>query len=88
MASIVSYHSHDYKPTDLTPVIASFDTEGHICPLYVRIHGESFKIDSFWVKYAFAHTIEFHCKIQDHGFLRPLVLTYYQSEGVWGIPPT
>ena len=34
---IVSYTSYDYKSMKVVPVIASFDTEGHIKPLYVRI---------------------------------------------------
>ena len=37
MPAQVSYTSYDYAPVEIIPVIASFDSEGHIRPLYVRI---------------------------------------------------
>lgn len=86
MGSIVSYNSYDYKPFTTVPVIASFKTNGHIIPLYVRINGAALKIDSYWERCNFSNTIEFHCKVSDHGIARPLILTYYRIENVWGIP--
>lgn len=47
MGKSVSYSSFDYKPVDIIPVIASFDSDGHIAPLYVRIEGESYKMIPF-----------------------------------------
>lgn len=82
-----SYNSFDYKPIAVIPVIASFDTKGHIKPLYVRIGEKSYKIESFWIRHQFVNTTEFHCQILVDGYKKPLLLTYYQSEGVWGIPP-
>ena len=84
---IVSYTSYDYKSMKVVPVIAYFDTEGHIKPLYVRIESNSYKIHSYWVKSCFVNVSEFHCQVLDGDILRPLVLSYYQSEGIWGIPP-
>lgn len=86
MSGIVSRCSHDYKPTTIIPVIASFDTDGHIAPLYVRIDGESYKVDSYWSSCKFANSIEFHCKLIDHGVKKPLLLTYYKAEDIWAIP--
>ena len=86
MSATVSYTSHDYLAITHVPVIASFDSEGHIAPLYVRINQESYKIASFWIRSAFANTIEFNCKIIDGQFLKLLVLTYYKAEDVWAIP--
>ena len=86
MSATVSYTSHDYLAITHVPVIASFDSEGHIAPLYVRINRESYKIDSFWIRSNFANTIEFNCKIVDGRFLKPLLLTYYKSEDVLAIP--
>lgn len=88
MSATVSYTSHDYQAVTAVPVIASFDSDGHISPLYVRINHESYKIASFWVRSNFANTIEFNCKIIDGEFLKPLLLTYYKAEDVWAILET
>lgn len=86
MAGAVSYTSYDYAPVDLVPVIASFDADGHIKPLYVRINGESFKIHSSWMKPSFSGTNVYHCKVIDHNCLKPLCITYHQAECTWTVP--
>lgn len=86
MGKSVSYSNFDYKPVDIIPVIASFDSDGHIAPLYVRIEGESYKIDSFWMSCNFQNIIEFKCKVICGDFLKPLLLTYYKHENVWTMP--
>lgn len=86
MSAFVSYTSYDYAPVSIVPVIASFDSEGHIKPLYVRICGEPYKIHSSWLKQSFADIFEFHCKVMDDDCLKPLVLTYHTRENVWTIP--
>lgn len=85
MGKISSKTSFDYQAYTVVPVIASFDDQGHIKPVYVRIHGETYKIDSYFVRYAFAGQIEFNCKIVDGNRLLPLSLTYYQKECMWVI---
>lgn len=82
----VSYTSFDYAPVEIVPVIASFDSQGHIAPLYVRINGLSLKVNSFWVSSTYHNIIEFKCKVIDHGYLKPLALTYHLAEGMWTIP--
>lgn len=70
----------------MVPVIASFDTDGNILPLYVRIHGEGLKIHSSRVHRVFSNIIEFHCKVIDYNYLKPLILSYYIAENIWVIP--
>ena len=82
-----SYTSFDYQPVDCIPVIASFDSDGHIAPLYVRINGLSLKVDSFWVKgSSFSNLITFNCKLINNNALIPLSLTYHQKECIWTMP--
>lgn len=86
MAQILSHNSHDFMPVEIVPVIASFDNDGHIKPLYVRIGGESYKVDSYWVRKNYANQMEFHCKLIIHNFLRPIIITYFVNECIWTIP--
>ncbi|MDD3362672.1 MAG: hypothetical protein PHW34_13470 [Hespellia sp.] len=86
MGSFTSFTSFDYQQIVIVPVIASFTTDGHITPIYVRIGGDPYKVDSFWIKSNFNKQLEFHCQIIDHGCLKPLLLTYYKNEDVWAIP--
>lgn len=86
MSSITSYTSFDYLPVTAVPVIASFDSEGHIKPLYVRIGEYSCRVHSFWIKNTFSNITEFNCQIEDNGHLKPVLLTFYQRECVWTIP--
>ena len=86
MSATVSYTSFDYRPVHIVPVIASFDTDGHMKPLYVRINGESYKVSSCWTKTTFENAVEFTCKVIVGDYLKPLSLTYYRREGMWTIP--
>lgn len=83
----ISYNSFDYEPTHIIPVIASFTTCGQIIPLYVRINSHSYRVHSYYVKSKFAHRRNFSCQLTcDDKNLIPISLTYYEQEGVWGIP--
>ena len=73
---------------DIVSVIASFDTDGHVKPLYIRINEDSLKVHSSWLKPSFRGTLEFQCKVVDNGCLKPLILTYHKEENVWTIPNT
>lgn len=86
MPAHVSYNSYDYAPVDIVPVIASFDSEGHIKPLYIRLHGESLKVHSFWIKPSFTNILEYSCKVLDGDYLKPVVITYHPAECVWTVP--
>lgn len=86
MSGTVSYTNFDFNAVVIVPVIASFDSEGRISPLYLRIHGEPYKIESFWKKSRYANTTEFNCRIIDHGQIKPVKLTFYAEMGIWTIP--
>ncbi len=86
MAQIVSLNSHDYMPVDIIPVIASFNEEGQIKPLYVGIGGERYKVHSYWVRRSFSNQIEFSCKLVFGETLQTLIITYYMNECIWTIP--
>lgn len=66
-------------------VIASFDTEGHVRPLFVRVNSESLKVHSCWQKPSFRGTIEFQCKVIDNDCLKNLNVIYRQSDNIWSI---
>lgn len=74
--------SSNYEPVS---VIASFDTEGHVRPLYVRVESESLKVHSCWQKPSFHGTIEFQCKVIDHDCLKNLNVIYSLSDNMWSI---
>ena len=71
---------------NMVPVIASFDSEGHVKPLYVRINGNALKVHSSWLKPSFQGFLEFQCNVIDNDCLKPLLLTYHTRENVWMIP--
>lgn len=70
----------------IVPVIAAFDSEGHVKPLYVRINEASFKVHSSCEKPSFQGFLEFQCKVIDHNYLKPLLLTYHKRENIWTTP--
>ena len=86
MSQILSLNSHDYLPMQIVPVIASFNDDGQIKPLYVGINGKRYKVDSYWVRRSFSNQIEFHCKLIIENMLKPVIMTYYLNECIWTIP--
>lgn len=88
MSQILSLNSHDYIQQSIIPVIAAFNDEGHIKPLYVGIDGERYKVQSYWVRRSFSNQIEFQCKIAVNETLKTVIITYYLTECIWTIPNT
>ena len=86
MSAFVSYTSFDHKVTAIIPVIASFDSKGHICPLYVRLGRSSYKVGEFFVNSRYSGITEFRCRIADGNLEKPLQLTYYSNENMWTVP--
>jgi|P827metagenome_2_1110787.scaffolds.fasta_scaffold06679_5 hypothetical protein len=86
MGAFISYTSFDHTTTCIIPVIASFDSSGHVSPLYVRIKRVSYRIIEYFVSSKYSGVTEFRCKIADGAFERPLQLTYYSTEGMWTVP--
>lgn len=86
MSQIVSLNSHDYMPMQIVPVIASFNDDGQIKPLYVGINGERYKITSYRIRRCFSNQIEFHCNLIVQNMQKTIILTYYLNECIWTIP--
>lgn len=86
LAGFVSYTSFDHKATSIVPVIASFDAQGHIKPLYVRLGRVSYQVCDYFVSSKYSGITEFRCTVADGDFKRPLLLSYYSAEGMWTVP--
>ncbi len=59
MAQIIKQKKIDNLPVIFIPVIASFNEDGQIKPLYVGIDGECCKVESYFEKRSFFNQIEF-----------------------------
>ena len=86
MPGFVSNTTYDSSNILIVSVIASFDTNKHIKPLYVRINSGSFKIYSSWLKQSYQGLLEFQCQIIDDDILKNLALTYHKQENILTIP--
>lgn len=75
-----------YNHLTIVPVIASFDTNGNIKPIYVRINNESLKIISA-INYSEStfNVVEYSCKVIDGDYIKPLSLTYHAQDRIWTI---
>ncbi len=82
---LISKTPFDCTSDVIVPVIASFDSNGRIKPIYVRIYGAAYKVDSSHMISNYIHTMEFTCKLIDGDSLRPLMLTYHKQEGMWSV---
>ena len=70
----------------VVPVIASFDTEGHIVPLYVRINRKAYKLQVVYCQpiepeNGNYNIYKYHCTFED--FSRELYLTYNKRLNFW-----
>ncbi len=86
MHAIISHSTFDYDANSTVSVIVSFDTDGHIAPIYIRIGESSCKVNSFWISQKFRNVLDYHCNVIDDGVLKPILLSYHKSEDVWTIP--
>lgn len=68
----------------VVPVIASFDTEGHIVPLYVRINRKAYKLKVIYCQPINSKGIyKYHCSYNDHNFYHEIYLTYNKRLNFW-----
>lgn len=84
MSGIISKGSITSQMLPL-PVIASYDATGNILPLYIGYKGESYKILSAALKPTLVLII-FECKVEVHGRVRNVELTFHPSDCVWTVP--
>lgn len=79
--------SNDFYPNHKpVPVICSFDGEGNIRPMYVRIDGEAYKICSSYKQHSATQEAVFQCEIADNGILKTLTLTFWYDKHLWLMP--
>lgn len=74
------YEFHNAK---LVSVIASFNTDGKVKPLYVRMNEEPVKVLSSKVIQTTLHMIAFEVIVDDYGRQRIIRLLYKTNESVW-----
>lgn len=86
MSYIFPIESYAGDPIELVPVIASYDTEGHVKPLYVRINNDRYKVENYFVKYSFGNNIDFNCTLSLENRTYKLILTYHIRETAWSVP--
>lgn len=86
MSQHVSYVDDNIRADKSVSVIATFDSEGHVKPLYVRMGDVSLKVANSWISSSRFDVIEYQCQVEDGEYLKPLTLTYYTRETVWRTP--
>ena len=86
MAATISYGLHDCSHIKLVSVISSFDCEGNIIPLYVRIGKESLRIYNAYQCGSTFRILNFNCQVMDHDRVKPLKLSYHKADLVWSMP--
>ena len=87
MSYIFHIESYGCDPIELVPVIAAYDTEGRVKPLYVRIKDEKYKVENYWVKSTnFANNIDFNVTLSKDNMTYKLILRYHLRETAWSIP--
>lgn len=86
MSYIFPIESYGGDQIELVPVIASYDTEGRIKPLYVRIKDDRYKVENYWIKYSVSNNIDYNVTLSKDGYTYKLILTYHIRETSWTIP--
>jgi len=86
MGYVFPLESYGGDPIELIPVIASYDGEGHIKPLYARINDEKYQVASCWLRSNSLNNLDYHCKLIKDNQTYMIVMTYHIRECVWTIP--
>lgn len=86
MSAIVSHGLHDCRHLKLVSVIASFNSDGNIIPLYVRIGTESLKIYNAYQSESTFQLMNFKCEVMDNDTVKPIKLTYHLNDHKWSMP--
>lgn len=86
MGAFVSHGLHDCTHLKIVPVISSFDKEGKITPLYVRIDGEPLKIYNAYLSNSTFSLLHFKCEVMVKDCVHPLILMYHVNDHKWSMP--
>ena len=85
MSQIISTNIKDCPTLKIVSVIASFDCNRKIIPLYVRIGQESIKIHNAACINSGVQQTTYECEIMDGEYIKKLRLTYFAHESLWAI---
>ena len=86
MKATISHGLSDCQHIKPISVISSFDCEGNIMPLYVRIDGEALKVHNAYRMTSTMSILNFNCEIMDGDTVKPLKLSYHIRDLMWTIP--
>lgn len=78
-------HLKNSSHLKLVPVIASFNTEGIIKPLYVRIDDEEIKIWRVFPAESNTSILTFRCEVMDGDLVKEIKISYHMREMVWSM---
>lgn len=77
----------DREPNYIVPVIASFNTNGGIQPLYFQFDEKTIKIHSIhWCEKKY-NTFRFECTAELDGYVTEINLTFYPKDNRWIMKP-
>ena len=69
----------------IVSVIASFDCDRNIKPLYIRVGNESLKVLNAVHMDTTSSIITYRCEVADGEFLKTLKVSYFTNESLWAI---
>lgn len=86
MSAYVSHSLNECCHLQVVPVISSFDCDGNIFPLYVRINEQSLKVYNARRVDLAIRIINFNCEIMDYDRVKSIKLSYHIEDLVWSMP--
>ena len=86
MSTYVSHGLKECHYLQVVPVISSFDCDGNIFPLYVRIDGQSLKVYNARRVDSTLQIIHFNCEVMDYDRVKSIKLSYHIGDLVWSTP--
>ena len=85
MSCVIPIESYNSDPIEIVPVIATYDTEGNLKPIYVRLNGTGYKVDTYLVKASMENDKDFYCTLSHNDISLRIILTYHVKETAWSI---
>ena len=86
MSAYVLHGLNECHHLQIVPVISSFDCDGNIFPLYVRIDGQSLKVYNARRVDSTIQIIHFNCEVMDYDRVKSIKLSYHIGDLVWSTP--
>lgn len=69
----------------IVSVIASFDCDRNIRPLYFRVGNDALKIYNSVIIEDTGTLLTFRCEFEDCGYVKVIKLTYFKNERLWAM---